>query len=216
MRANARIYRLPSTYLYQHNTRYFGRSALSWAVRSGDLAGARNAVEAGAWGKGSQLFDSELLHLAINFGNEEIVGLFLESYMRSGPNRLLLLISECGRESDSEGESEVEDQGKGGDKDKQQYRFHRGSSLAMALMHDNEAVVRVLIKHIKTSLEQKGRVSTQFHISENDETPLQQLHRLGIILKSTGHENCSKCSCRRQSCHCEVIQRALPSRIIQQ
>lgn len=191
MRANSRLYRLLDTYLYQHNARYFDGSALSWMVRSGDLAGARKAVEAGALGKRSQFFDSELLGLAIHSGNGEIVDLLLKSDMRSGPERLSWLVSKCGRESDSEGQSEGESEGedqesKGKDKDKRQYRFHRWSSLAMALMHGNEAVARVLIKHIKTSLEQKDRVSTQLHISENDETPLQQLHRLGIIPNKDG------------------------------
>ncbi|ODM19455.1 hypothetical protein SI65_04439 [Aspergillus cristatus] len=189
MRANTRLYHLLDSYLYQHNARFFGGWALSWTVRSGDLVGARKAVEAGALGKGSQFFDSELLDSAILSGNAETVSLLLENDMRSIPRNLFWLVSECGRESDSDGESEVEDQEDNcncNGKDKRQYQFHRSSSLALALVHGNEAVVRVLVRNIKKSLEQKDGKETQLNISENDEVPLQQLHRLDIIPSKDG------------------------------
>ena len=162
MRANTRLYHLLNSYLYQHNARFFGELALSWTARSGYLAGAR---------KGSQFNESELLDFAILSRKEETVSLLLESDMGTGPKEASSAGIGMWEESDNEGESEVEDHE---GKDKQQYQFYRWSSLTMALIYGNEAVVQVLIKHIRTLLEQKDRVSTQLHVSETDGTPLQQ------------------------------------------
>lgn len=171
MRTSCRLYHLLGTYLYQHNARYCNGSALKWAVRSNDLVGARKAVGAGALRKENR-FCNGLLEVVVGSGNAEMVSLLLESGLGPGPESWVWPVSDDSGDEDKEG--------------KGKYEIQRYSCLAIALAHGYEAVVRVLIRHLTTSLEQKDGIARQLNVSENDEMPLQQSHRLGITPSKDG------------------------------
>jgi ankyrin repeat protein len=80
-RTNHRLYRLSDPYLYHHNAKQAGNSALLWASLNGQERTAEKAIRAGSdLHNGSDVFDEALI-LAARHGNEKVVELCGKSDM---------------------------------------------------------------------------------------------------------------------------------------
>src|SRR5271156_3654705 len=77
VRTNRYLYNLLNPYLYRHNIRLFGSSALQWAARCGQEGTARKMLAEGADTENSNEYGGTPLLLAAAYENKALVELLL-------------------------------------------------------------------------------------------------------------------------------------------
>ena len=131
MQTSGRLYYLLNTHLYRHNIRYFESSALEWAICNDVIPVAQKMLDEGV-PVNFLIGGSQAIKLAIRYGHESMVELFLERGVDANPAELVYPTEEAGRKTKrlyEEGEAET--------------------PLHYALLNGSASTVRLLILHAK-------------------------------------------------------------------
>ena len=128
MQITGRLYYLLNTYLYRHNIRYFKKSALEWAICNGVVPVVQKMLDEGI-PVNFLIGDSQPIKLAIRYGHESVVKLFLDRGVDPDPAGLVYPTKKARRKTNKEDEEETP------------LHCALGSSASM---------VRLLVSHVKT------------------------------------------------------------------